>query len=369
MMKARTFIWLLVRPFYRLSKKARRIPGILVWQLYDRRRCLKLDRLKENLKSNNTLSYYNDLDQKLHKNESSSFIGIIKDVKLYGPYRLAITSSNKVIADNSVPIDSSVYKAVAYSLPSRLPNMSDVESNDSVLNLVNPLSCWYYHWMLECLTRLCPYDRACRSFSIQFSILIPNDAPSFIPESLKILGYEDRIVTSDKPVVLAKNFLVSSYRRINGRLPKSACQWLRNVFFRALDITSSDTTKPRDIYISRKHAQKRRVVNEEELTENLESRGFEIHELENLPLADQIKLFANARTVIAPHGGGLTNIIFSSRKDFHVIELNRANEPNGCYRNLASDNGLKFSQIACEEDDLDYIVDLNHVNYTLDSKR
>ena len=42
--------------------------------------------------------------------------------------------------------------------------------------------------------------------------------------------------------------------------------------------------------------------------------------LENLPILDQVKLFNNAKLVIAPHGAGLTNLIFSQPK-IKVLEL------------------------------------------------
>jgi len=162
-------------------------------------------------------------------------------------------------------------------------------------------------------------------------------------------------------VVRAEKLLISSYRRRRGQIAGSICKWLREAFFRALEVELPSGKPPRDIYITRKHAEKRRVANEAELEGFLAARGFQTVALEQFSLAEQIRLFSEARTVVAPHGGGLTNMIFSSRQDFQLIELNRQQAPNCCYKNLASVNGLAHSTLNCREEGVDLAVDLGQL--------
>lgn len=74
------------------------------------------------------------------------------------------------------------------------------------------------------------------------------------------------------------------------------------------------------IYISRKKApQGRRINNEGELLDKITKLGFRGYILEDLPVPEQIELFYDAKVVIAPHGAGLTNLLFSEK--VKVLEL------------------------------------------------
>jgi len=67
------------------------------------------------------------------------------------------------------------------------------------------------------------------------------------------------------------------------------------------------------IYVSRADAA-RRVLNEEPLIKELKKRGFEIVIPGSLSLADQIKFFKDAKVIVAPHGAGLTNLLFANNQ-------------------------------------------------------
>ena len=78
--------------------------------------------------------------------------------------------------------------------------------------------------------------------------------------------------------------------------------------------------KERRIFISRVNAYNgRHILNEEELLKTLNEFGFEKYVLESMPLSEQIELFYDAQAVIASHGAGLTNLIFSEK--VKVLEL------------------------------------------------
>ena len=97
-----------------------------------------------------------------------------------------------------------------------------------------------------------------------------------------------------------------------------------------LDGSSNDRpsarSRGRRLYISRAGANKRKVVNEQELIEALAALGFESIEAESLRLADQARLFSEAELVVGAHGAGLTNILFAA-PGTRVIEI-LSLEPN-----------------------------------------
>ena len=88
------------------------------------------------------------------------------------------------------------------------------------------------------------------------------------------------------------------------------------------------------IYISRENAGRRRVVNETELWEQLEPRGFLKLRLEELTWKDQINAFAHAREVVAPHGAGLANLVFC-QPGTRVVEFFHRAYVNPCFGRLA----------------------------------
>jgi capsular polysaccharide biosynthesis protein len=93
--------------------------------------------------------------------------------------------------------------------------------------------------------------------------------------------------------------------------------------------------KPSRIYISRKDTRKRGVENEDIVEKALTDRGFTPVLLSTLPLTEQIGLFRSAEFIIAPHGAGLTNIVFCGQNK-KLIELLPDNYFNQCFRAIAS---------------------------------
>jgi len=84
----------------------------------------------------------------------------------------------------------------------------------------------------------------------------------------------------------------------------------------------------RNIYLSRLN-QRRTIPNEMDVIQILESRGFEIIDPGELSLDKQISLFSEAKVVIAPHGGAITNMIFS--QEARLLELMPSSRVNRCF--------------------------------------
>jgi len=80
--------------------------------------------------------------------------------------------------------------------------------------------------------------------------------------------------------------------------------WMR-VLKNVLDVGAP---KGRKIYVSRKKALTRRLVNAEKMLMAL--KGWETVVLEELSIKEQVQCFAEASHVVSPHGAGLTNLIW-----------------------------------------------------------
>lgn len=107
------------------------------------------------------------------------------------------------------------------------------------------------------------------------------------------------------------------------------------------------------IYVSRRNARVRRVVNEVEIEPVLHRHGFETVIMEDLSLDDQMRLMGQVDLLAGAHGGGLTNMIFL-RPQVPVLELRRELGPPPCYHNLARAVAHPWYMLACRPVDQDW---------------
>jgi tetratricopeptide (TPR) repeat protein/capsular polysaccharide biosynthesis protein len=181
----------------------------------------------------------------------------------------------------------------------------------------------YFHWMIDILPRLEILRRSGIEFD-QVDWFYVNQAGSkFQQATLEKLGISiDRVLASDRyPYLQATELIVPSFAGHLGWAEPWMLDFLRQEFLPiAAKHFQGHTAFPKRLYISRAKAHHRRVLNERAVLDLLDQFGFVTVELEALSFAEQIALFAQAEVIVAPHGGGLTNLIFCDRGT-RVLEL------------------------------------------------
>jgi len=100
---------------------------------------------------------------------------------------------------------------------------------------------------------------------------------------------------------------------------------------------------PEKVFIARKFT--RFLLNEDEITQFLESRGFTKYYFEDIPVSQQWQILANARQVVAIHGAALAAMAFNQRglarkpgdlSGFQLIELFGPGYQVDVYRRFAA---------------------------------
>ena len=154
-----------------------------------------------------------------------------------------------------------------------------------------------------------------------------------IRESLRLLGVEESklVVTRRDSHFVCDSLVVPSFHGAPGNIPPWAIEFLREQFLASSPLPKSN----RRIYVSRSKASGRKIANEEEILPILASRGFVRSELEDMSLSAQIELFSEAEAVVAPHGAGLTNLIWCAPHT-KVLEIFSPLYVNLCYWAIAS---------------------------------
>lgn len=103
----------------------------------------------------------------------------------------------------------------------------------------------------------------------------------------------------------------------------------------------------RKLLISREGAARRRLLNEDALWPVLQDFGFEKTRMETLSFEEQVRLMGETAVLLAPHGAGLTNMIFCP-EGAHVVELADLTFPNPNFYGLASAMGHAYWLIESE---------------------
>jgi len=67
----------------------------------------------------------------------------------------------------------------------------------------------------------------------------------------------------------------------------------------------------RNIIINRRNASQRKVINIDKILKRFSNFNFEVVFLEDLSFQNQIQLFRSSKVIIATHGAGLVNLLYS----------------------------------------------------------
>lgn len=176
---------------------------------------------------------------------------------------------------------------------------------------------FYYHLLMDSCLRYIDLEGV-GAIDANTVIFVHEKPGTIQREYMEMLGIEaDKIVVSHPRRYKVKEFVIASPRRERFACSPAAMAQLKQKAFDRFSICPSSSRSR--LYISRKDARIRRVMNEDALESMLLRRGFTICTLEGLSLVEQIKLFSEAGTIVAPHGGGLSNIIYSDQPT--LVEL------------------------------------------------
>jgi capsular polysaccharide biosynthesis protein len=217
----------------------------------------------------------------------------------------------------------------------------------------------YFHWMTETLPSLVALYGVNDEKTIPVLLVSSSIRHKHINETLQLLGYPVYYYDIHKSIKISK--LHSIKIPVVGSYNEPFLLNMRNAFFQKLNLM--EQIKPfRKIYISRRNATRRKIVNQDDLSILLSNYDFETVFLEDYTIEHQIKLLYETQIVIAPHGAGLTNILFMQHET-KVIELKAHNNDYWCFFSMARLAKLRYSYLLCESDrenhrDADITIDL-----------
>lgn len=177
----------------------------------------------------------------------------------------------------------------------------------------------HYHFLIDVLPRLELLRRPFFDRFEEIALLAPGGLLPGEQAFLDRMGLPPRTRVQD--VEADALYRVERYVHVSFptlRFCGAVPTWYRRCIRERL-MPSRPSRRSNRILISRRGANKRRIVNYDDLESALKKAGFESIELEKLDLDEQVELFYDAEAVVGAHGAGLTNVLFSD--SVKVLEL------------------------------------------------
>lgn len=210
------------------------------------------------------------------------------------------------------------------------------------------------------------FDNYNRQNDTTATLLIEKDAPNWVTESIKLMGYsEDEWVTWDNESAQIKHLLVPQHNSRTQDTPDlpspKECEFVKN---RANSNLQTSSSASRYLFISRQDAEDRRIQNFREVQSLTKKFGFDTCVLEEMSFMEQAELFSQADVVLGTHGAGLTNIIFGD--DLNVIELFPNTDIREHYFYLSNIFNHNYYYLNNETVGSDIVVDTDSLRNLLD---
>ena len=210
-------------------------------------------------------------------------------------------------------------------------------NNDIVFNFVQQWCFGYYHFIIEILPRIIFCINYINNNSILFKnkniIFILYYNKTFIHDFLTILinqCIKDVQIIQYNPNIIYNIPICLFYTpTVCGNPTYESIELIHKSF-------NLSNNNIHNIFIYRKDNLDRSISNFNQTLEYIQKKfgQFIVFDSDNFTTQETITLFQNANLIIAPHGAGLSNIIFSNHSA-KVIEFIPEDNPNLCYFHLS----------------------------------
>ncbi|UQZ36851.1 hypothetical protein C2I18_26965 [Paenibacillus sp. PK3_47] len=300
------------------------------------------------------------------------YVAFLQSGRVWGQSGAVLTPDGRLIHDLSPEYDGEQHRMLAADEHPAMFRQKDQEPQKihgtaAVLTFCGSGN--YFHWFYDVLPRLLML----KSMDVPYHCLIMNPYPhaAFAEETLRLFGIQpSSIIRTDMNLYLQADQLIVPSIMMNSHYPPWITDTLRT---KLLPLRDTAQSVPERLYISRRKASYRRMVNENEIIQCLETYGFISVCPEDWSITGQIQLFASAKVIVGPHGAGLTNLAFCC-EGTQVIEIFHKLHVLPTYWMISNHNKLDYYMLYGQEQASpsgnfagleDYYVELDRLKQTL----
>ena len=187
----------------------------------------------------------------------------------------------------------------------------------------------YSFWITSSLVRLLMLQNS----GMDFTLLYPEewDNVAYIQETFKAfpnLKYK-RIPAGVH--IQVKNLLLPEVRPFTACFNGAELQMVHDYIVARLPEEYKSRSYPERIYVTRRKAKYRKVANEQDVVALLEKYGFSVIDFDDMLFWDQVAQMQAAKVLVAVHGAGMANLIFT-KPQTQILELLHEYKSPSAYR-------------------------------------
>lgn len=184
----------------------------------------------------------------------------------------------------------------------------------------------YGHWLTDILPRIVWFHDS----HPDVPVVVHRDTPRQIREALSLFGIDGDAVVElgDEHVLIDDMFFIDLWNQHPLVHSPRSFEYLRTLKERVLAKRSWRLrTRPRKLFVSRKDAGTRQLLNHEAVAHFLRGRGFTEIACGSLSMDEQIRQFAAADVVVGVSGAAMTNMCFCA-PGTRVVNLSSSSMPS-----------------------------------------
>lgn len=203
----------------------------------------------------------------------------------------------------------------------------------------------YFHWLFEGIGRLWCLDAV--PDAGRLPLLLPsNELRTFHRDTLAALGVRNPLLPLRGGRIAVGRLLFPSFLG-PGTYGPALIDFLRRRLLPAFGVTPWPSGGRR-LWLSREDAQARAVVPDPALRRLLAAYGVQTVVPGRMSVADQVRVFAEADLVIAPHGAGNANMVFAP-PGAALVELVPSVSRDPLYWIVAGAAGQRYARLLCRQ--------------------
>ena len=213
---------------------------------------------------------------------------------------------------------------------------------------VNEFSDNFFHWFTEAIPKMIfikeHYNPAAK-FYIPFGL---KDYQRF---TLKICGLDFYEAKSEVTFFYKLKAVENLYKYpgyYHKGLMKETARLMKKSFIKG--------NKKRKIYVTRRNAARRRIINEENLVDVLLKNDFEIFDFDLIDFEKQVEILVDTDLLVSLHGAALTNMIFMGAGSTIIEFLPKAIYNDKCYFILAGTMNHNYYYVSCDMNGVSHIT-------------
>ena len=258
---------------------------------------------------------------------------VVKHCSLRGHAGIIFTSTGAPLLEQNAGLLTNNGLLKALTDASTSPPIAGTPTTDHLLSLVSTCTDCFWHWMMDSLPKAFLAEQS----GYTGSYLLPAHIPETIGfDSMALLGVSrSRLIVHNNSEHTASNLYIPTH--FSGFNAHHNIHFMRAFRAQILSQLPAEPSSENRIYAARKpEARHRRVTNHPDVETILNQHGFKTIYFEDLSLHEQILTAANATTMIAPHGSGMTHSLFMKDRSL-IIELfpHKRQASCDCYEQIA----------------------------------